>query len=169
MLTFKLTRAFNTCSIYSHICTHSSCSAVWDCGLIIPFLFLKRWRPVCYWVTSMLLLKLMHTMEQLCVIFNKKAPLHLTVTNCISHESSMSQQSGDMFYFHFRLRDNLWEQNDCHSIGAFCRAIAGMMSQIRLLWLISMRGWLHRLMAWQRLEGWMKKVRTSFKIILFWK
>ena len=67
----------------------------------------------------MLLLQLMHIMEQLCVISNKIDTLHCTATNCISHESSMSQQSGDMFYFHLRLGDNLWGQNDCHSTGEF--------------------------------------------------
>ena len=91
-----------------------------------------------------------HTMEQLCMISNKEATIHCTATNCIPHESSISQQSGDMIHVHWSLGYNPWVQNYCNNTGAFQRSVAGMTSQIRLLWLISIGGWLHRLMA--RLE-----------------
>ena len=90
-------------------------------------------------------------MEQLCVNCNNSAIIDSSATNYASYESLRSQLCDDVFHMQSRLRDNLLWQNDCHIIGTFQRFIAGMTSQIRLLWLISSRGYLHWLMPCQRI------------------
>ena len=79
-----------------------------------------------YCVTSILLQKIMHITEQL---------------------------SAGMLHVHLSVGDILWGQNYCSNSGAFQKPIAGMTSQIRLLWLISISSWLYRLMAWQGTQG----------------
>ena len=78
----------------------------------------------------------------------------------------MRQLSGGILHIQLSLGDNLRGKNECHSTGIFARSIAGMTSQIRLLWLISRGDYLHWLMAWQGLESISEIVITFLKICI---
>ena len=56
-----------------------------------------------------------------------------SATSFISHESSISQLSGDIFHILLWLADNIGGQDDYNSAATASRCIAGMTSQIRPL------------------------------------
>ena len=72
---------------------------------------------MCYWVTLILLLKLGHSMEQLCVNSNNLAVPDSSATNYMSYETSTPQLFDDMAHILIRLGDNLRGQNVCQNTG----------------------------------------------------
>ena len=82
-------------------------------------------------------------MKQLCMNSNSPAIPNSSETSYISHESSISQLSGDIFHIQLWLGDKIEGQNDYHSAVTSSRSITRMTSQIRPHQLISRRGGLY--------------------------
>ena len=74
-------------------------------------------------------------MQQLCMHSDNSAIPNPSAISHISHESSMSQLSGDIFHIQLWLPvgDKVGGQNDKHSAATSSRSKARMTSQIRPL------------------------------------